>query len=221
MMRDQIVRSGGRARAWCGAAALALLLASPASTTQEYILPTLFDVSGVASDDVLNIRAEPNANAEIIGTLAPNARGIEVVAHDDSGRWAQLNADGRSGWAALSYLAYRTDVWEHGKLPETMHCLGTEPFWSLAAQGDEVVFSTPGEPERPMTLEAALDQGTFRSPRRAILATSGSRRLTAVIAPTSCSDGMSDKAYGLDATLVIEGPAKPRMLTGCCSVAPR
>ena len=39
----------------------------------------MFDVTGVAANDVLNIRAAPDASAEIIGTLSPNARDIEVV----------------------------------------------------------------------------------------------------------------------------------------------
>ena len=42
---------------------LTLAFAGPAAATQEYILPTLFDVAGVASDDVLNIRAEPTASS--------------------------------------------------------------------------------------------------------------------------------------------------------------
>ena len=71
-----------------------------------------------------------------------------------------------------------------------------------------------------MTLEAVLDTGVFRSPRRAILAGNDLHSLKAVIAPAFCSDGMSDMAYGLDATLIIEDGDGARMLTGCCSIAP-
>ncbi|MFD2813860.1 SH3 domain-containing protein [Paracoccus aerius] len=78
------------------ALALTLALAGPALATQEYILPTLFDVTGVASDDVLNIRAEPNAKAAIIGTLAPDAFRIEVV--EERQGWARVNTgEGRAG----------------------------------------------------------------------------------------------------------------------------
>ena len=42
---------------------LFLAVASPAIATPEYILPTLFDVTGVAANDVLNIRAAPSASA--------------------------------------------------------------------------------------------------------------------------------------------------------------
>ena len=67
-------------------------------------------MTGVAANDLLNIRAAPSANAEIIGTLSPRARHIEVVGYDDTGRWAQINTGEISGWAALRFLAYRVDV---------------------------------------------------------------------------------------------------------------
>lgn len=198
-----------------------LLAAWPASATQEYILPTLFDVAGVAANDVLNIRAAPDASSEIIGSLAPDARDIEVVGYDDTGRWARINTDGRSGWAALRYLAYQTDVWTSGALPPTLHCLGTEPFWSFRPEGDDIVFSTPEAPESDMSIEQVLSTGVFRDPRRSILAESDSRRMSAVMVPMACSDGMSDRSYGLDVTVILEERGEPQMLTGCCSIAPK
>jgi len=200
---------------------LLLGMAAPAAATQEYILPTLFDVTGVAANDVLNIRAAPDASAEIIGTLAPHARDVEVVGHDETGQWAQINTDERSGWAALRYLAYQVDVWTPGSLPQTLHCLGNEPFWSFRPQGDDVVYSTPDRPEAVMRIERVMSSGIFRDPRRSLSAEGESNRMTAVIVPMACSDGMSDRSYGLDVTLILEGGDEPQMLTGCCSIAPR
>lgn len=108
---------------------LLLILAAPAHATQEYILPTLFDVTGVAADDVLNIRQLPDADAPIIGTLSPDAKGIEVV--EDTGGWGRVNSGEGSGWVSMRYMAYRTDVWHEGALPDGFSCFGTEPFWSL------------------------------------------------------------------------------------------
>ncbi|MGB3280174.1 MAG: peptide-binding protein, partial [Pseudorhodobacter sp.] len=42
-------------------------------------LPALFDVTGVAADDVLNLRAAPDGVAEILGALGPSAKDVEVV----------------------------------------------------------------------------------------------------------------------------------------------
>jgi len=198
-----------------------LVAASPAAATQEYILPTLFDVTGVAANDVLNIRSAPNASAAIVGTLSPQARDVEVVGYDATGRWARINTGEQSGWAALRFLAYQVDIWTPGTLPPTLHCLGNEPFWSFRPRGDLVVFSTPEVPEIVMQLEQVLTTGLFRDPRRSVSAQGESRRMTAVIVPMACSDGMSDRAYGLDVTVILEGRGEPQMLTGCCSIAPR
>lgn len=196
---------------------LAVLAAGPAAATQEYILPTLFDVAGVAADDVLNVRAGPGTGHEVVGTLAPDATGIEVVAHSEDGRWGRVNVGERSGWASLAYLAYRTDVWTDGELPDGLRCLGTEPFWALEFSDGSLVWSTP-ETERSLPLETVLSSGTFRSPRRVFSGTDEAGRLLTSMVPMACSDGMSDRAFGLDATVVIEGDDSSRMLTGCCTI---
>lgn len=191
-----------------------------AGATQEYILPTLFDVTGVEAGDVLNIRAAPSAGAEIIGTLDHDARDIEAVAHDRTGRWARVNTAERSGWVALRYLAYQAGVWDDGGLPPSLHCLGTEPFWSMRPKGAAVTFSTPDAPDRALALETVLATGIFRDPRRALIARGANRRLTAVMAQAACSDGMSDRAYGLEISVILEGGQAPELITGCCSIEP-
>ncbi len=198
-----------------------LFAAWPAVATQEYILPTLFDVTDVAGNDVLNVREAPNARAAIIGTLSPQARDIEVVGYDATGQWARINTGEQSGWAALRFLAYRVDVWNPGALPPTLQCLGNEPFWSFRPAGDQLAFSTPEAPDVMMRIEAVLSIGIFRDPRRSISAKGDFGRMTAVLVPMACSDGMSDRAYGLDVTVILEDRGEMQMLTGCCSIAPR
>lgn len=200
--------------------AVLTLIAGPAAATQEYILPTLFDVTGVAQNDVLNIRSAPNAQAVILGTLAPDAHNIEVVGFDETGRWAQVNAGPVSGWASARYLAYQVNIWMPHKLPVTLQCRGNEPFWSFRPQGDALVFSTPDAPDLVMTIEEVLDTGVFRDPRRAVTAQDSAGSITAFIVPMACSDGMSDRAYGLDVTAVVKKSGLTQLLTGCCTIAP-
>ena len=88
-------------RAWVVALAL---VCAPLVVAAQSALPALYDVTGVAADDALNIRAEPAANAEIIGTLPSDARSVEVVAVDASGKWALVNSAERSGYLALRFL---------------------------------------------------------------------------------------------------------------------
>jgi uncharacterized membrane protein len=191
------------------AALIILLAAGPAAATQEYMLPTLFDVQGVAAHDVLNIRQEPDASAPIIGTLAPDATRIEVV--NETSGWGRINHGEVSGWVSMRYLGYRTDVWEPGQVPPGFTCLGTEPFWSLSAQAGEVRLSGPDMPEIARPVQSVLDSGIFRDPLRVILA----KDLTAVATPQICSDGMSDRLYGLRASVILHGQGS-RLLTGCC-----
>ncbi|MBM3605019.1 MAG: peptide-binding protein [Alphaproteobacteria bacterium] len=195
------------------ALALTLVLSSPALATQEYILPTLFDVARVAPDDVLNIRAEPSAGAAIIGTLAPDATRVEVV--EERRGWARVNTREGSGWVSARYLDYRTDVWAEGALPTGFQCFGTEPFWSVIPQGGNVVLAGPDMPGDVHPVQAVLTTGVFRDPTRALVA----EGLTLTAVPQLCSDGMSDRLFGLRATVVIHGQ-QPRMLSGCCSIQP-
>ena len=200
---------------------MAMLAAGPAAASPEYILPTLFDVQDVAANDVLNIREAPDAKSAIIGTLAPDATGIEVVGTDRSGQWGQVNAGERAGWVAMRFLTNRTDVWQPGALPAGFTCGGTEPFWSVQTVENGLVLTQPGMDERKLTLRKVMDRGVEGEPTRGMIAGDDKGRLTAVMQPQQCSDGMSDRAYALAVTVIMDGQDSPsRMLTGCCSIAP-
>jgi uncharacterized membrane protein len=194
-----------------------LMLLAPAAAAEP--LPWLYDVARVAADDVLNVRDAPDAAAPVIGTLAPDARGIEVVAGDATGGWGQINTGERAGWVALRYLDPEAGVWQPGGLPAGLACSGTEPFWSLRPGDGQAVFATPEGGDRTFELAAALDRGIEDDPRRALVAVRSGTRLTAAITPASCSDGMSDRAYGLEILLILEDAGPARLLNGCCSIA--
>ena len=76
-------------------------------------------------------------------------------------------------------------------------------------------------PEAAQTLASvtALDTGIPGDVRRALILAEGKLRITATITPQSCGDGMSDRAFGLAAVVIVEDDG-PRLLTGCCSIAP-
>lgn len=198
--------------------ALSMLLAAPALSAPDPVLPTLFDVSGVAAGDRLNIRERPAAKAPVIGVLAPDARGIEVVARQNG--WALVNTAERAGWVNARYLKPRPGVWADGALPPTLSCAGTEPFWSLRQVGDQLVYETPSS-SRAMKRQAVLGEAAAQRPVRTVVAADPKGRMTAVIQPAQCSDGMSDRIHGLSAVLLFEGGEQAsRMMTGCCRIAP-
>ena len=128
------------------------LLFSPLPLAAED-LPALFSVTGVASDDVLNIRAAPDPSSDILGALTPDATGIEVISESDG--WASINVEDRSGRVAARYLRPMGHApWYQLQIP--LHCAGTEPFWSLDIdpQAATASFLTP-ELSEPQVL--ALD----------------------------------------------------------------
>ena len=202
---------------------LALFALLPLSAVADDIaLPELFAVVGVASHDVLNIRSEPNNTATIIGRLASDAADIEVVAFDAKGGWAQINTAETSGWVARRFIQRSASSWKPKQLPAHLSCYGTEPFWALRQYRDGLILSEPDREERSLALRAVMDRGFEQDRRRGLLAEDNSERLTVVIQPARCSDGMSDRLFALNATLIVGGhEATPRLLSGCCSIAPQ
>jgi uncharacterized membrane protein len=200
---------------------LSLFLAFPAFSQG---FPALYDVSGVAANDVLNIRANTDFNAPVIGTLAPDATGVEVVGLSSDGKWGRVNSGESSGWVALRFLDRQSGP-EWISLDRPMTCSGTEPFWSLAYSPDRrnMMLSRMGEDHDlglwinwHMETEGRMGQIGWHlsGPAREGFAT-----LTA----ESCNDGMSDRAFGLSITLFMnaadESAAPPLGLAGCCSLS--
>ena len=174
------------------------------------VYPALHDVTGVAVDDVLNIRAAPDAAAEVIGTLAPDATGVEVLAEAEG--WGLVNAGERSGYVAMRFLT-RIGGPDWNALQTRLSCLGTEPFWSLQIDParNETRFQTPEDEAARIAPISNAWPGQSWSPAAAVALPDG----LAVLAPAECSDGMSDQSYGIAADLFLAGPDRPR-LSGCC-----
>lgn len=180
-------------------------------------VPDLFDVTGVAANDALNVRSAPDADSEIIGGLDPDATGVEITAIQ--GGWGLVNQGERSGWTAMRFLARQGGTWTAGAVPPTLVCFGTEPFWSLGYEDDDMVWSSPDETKWMETAEA-LGGAIPGDVRRGLVAAGDGTDIHAIIAPGACSDGMSDRAFGLTAAIILDDGAGPRLLHGCCSIAP-
>lgn len=200
------------------AAALVLTLSLAGPAAAQSVLPTLYDVSGVAADDHLNIRAMPDASSSILSQLPHDTKGVEVI--DTRAGWARVNTFERSGWVNMRYLKERPDVWKPGEIPATLNCLGTEPFWTLRQVGTSIVYETP-QLSRPLQRRAVVDNPNRPMPARSIVAGDDKGRLTVVLHPGQCTDGMSDRFFGLSATLLFEGAGQAsRMENGCCRITP-
>ena len=64
-----------------------------------------FWVNGVARDDVLNMREGPSSEAEVVGEIPSDGRGVRIIG-DCRDMWCLVSFDGVKGWVNRSYLMY-------------------------------------------------------------------------------------------------------------------
>ncbi len=176
-------------------------------------LPALYAVTGVASDDVLNVRADPRAAAPLVAALAPDARNVEVLRIENG--WGRISLGEAAGWVSMRYLAAQPGGGSDA-FPPRLACHGTEPFWSLALTPDAVTFATP----EGSTLLHVQERLTSRNHTRrfALMAGSPAMFVTATITPAQCNDGMSDAEFGLAISAVTRMPDGYSLLSGCCTL---
>jgi uncharacterized membrane protein len=177
--------------------------------------PAFHAVTGVAADDVLNIRARPDARSPIIGSLDPAATGVEVVGV--SGNWALVNTGEGSGYASLRYLTREPGpAWNALQAP--LLCLGTEPFWSLEIDpaAGSTRYLTPEDQSPPPEPITGFWPAEPWAPSAAVGLSDG----LAVLTGAECSDGMSDRSYGIAMDIFRTGPGGATRSSGCCRLAP-
>ncbi|WP_323767442.1 SH3 domain-containing protein [Antarctobacter sp.] len=191
-----------------------LLLGTAAAAQSEY--PRLHDVAGVASNDVLNVRAGPGASHPIVGELAYDARAVEVIRVE--GNWGLVNVPEAAGWTSMRYLAPRVDG-DIGNVPRLI-CGGTEPFWDIdIRQGQSATVKTPVNYEIGDIFTVGLLQRAYNPLEKWVLqGADGARDLSVVVVRSYCDNGMSDNEYGFDATVIVTGP-EGYVLSGCCELS--
>jgi len=71
-----------------------------------------FDVHGVASEDVLNVRVSPSATSEVIGKLPPktvNVLGLGEQKLVGPTEWRRIRCNDVAGWVNSTFLMERDD----------------------------------------------------------------------------------------------------------------
>lgn len=68
------------------------------------VSPALYCVSGVAEDDVLNLRAYPSATSRVLDELGPHECDIAFLPYS-SGGWQKVRAAGHEGWVSRRFLS--------------------------------------------------------------------------------------------------------------------
>lgn len=193
---------------------LVMLIFLPVTALADY--PSLHHVTGVAAHDVLNVRAAPGVQHPIIGHLAPDAREIEVVEWNRG--WGLVNRGEQAGWVNMRYLSPSgTPAWYSGETG--LSCYGTEPFWAFTSflPHHRAEFVTPENGGVELVVAAGMLPGT-EFPRTLALPFGGAHNGMAVIRAQGCTDGMSDRYFGLQIQLYFLGDTTG--LSGCCTIMP-
>jgi uncharacterized membrane protein len=194
---------------------IALLWALSTPAIAQMHGPALYNVVGVEANDQLHIRAEPDAEAELLGSLPPNAQHVEVTGQSADGKWARINHNESSGWVALRYLSQRA-TWADGT-PFGLACSGTEPFWSARLVGGVIEYSEMSGQSTQFREVDRLRGAGVGFADLAILGEAEGQPVTMIIAPEACNDGMSGRDYALRVHFLRPGTSMP-LLSGCCSM---
>ncbi len=183
-----------------------------ASAAWADAFPQTYQVTDVAADDVLNIRTAADATSDIIGSYGPYAQHIEVLRTTPDGKWGFVGLGERNGWTAMRYLSPTPALAD--SMPRPMRCFGTEPFWSLNMfpKGDE--FHALGDTRRDLSL---VSERLAANGALAVFEEGPTLSRTLIISRGYCDDGMSDREFGLHATLFNDNPEGSTVLSGCCT----
>jgi uncharacterized membrane protein len=193
-------------------AAFFLGLGTVAAGAQTF--PASYSVTGVAADDALNIRAEPSAEAEILGEIGPYALNIEVIELSDDGKWGKIGLPEGNGWVSMAFLDPIPPV-DPNLVQRPLSCFGTEPFWSVSLYPRGAEYNSPDTGIVPLTVthEAVADQGAL-----IVLEEGPTLNRTLIVRREMCSDGMSDRIYGFATRMFTEAPDGNSALSGCCTL---
>lgn len=180
-----------------------------AATAQE--LPDRYTVTGVAGDDVLNIRSGPGASFDKIGEFHPYTLNVEVHEYRDG--WGMVPAGERMGWVSLRFLQpYPLSPYE---VPVPLVCSGTEPYWTFGHYPRGTEYNAPDTGRRDLEIlrDIAAGNGFLIEAREGPTLTR-----TLVVNAMPCNDGMSDRDFGMSAILFNEAPDGNYVQTGCCTL---
>ncbi|TXH71956.1 MAG: SH3 domain-containing protein [Thiothrix sp.] len=80
------------------ASAMALAAVVPAQAATQFM-----QVVNVSSNDVLNMRAGPNSNSDVIGSIPYNGQTV-VATGNKQGSWIEVSWAGQTGWVNQRFL---------------------------------------------------------------------------------------------------------------------
>jgi uncharacterized membrane protein len=173
--------------------------------------PDRYSVNGVASDDWLNIRAEPNVQSDVVDRFAHDMKNIEVLRVEDN--WGYVRAGEANGWVSMTYLA--ANPAPTGEIPKPFACHGNEPFWTITLTDDGATHTGMDTGVRPLTLmRLEVAQSGYLLKAQDTQNTT----YTLIVKDGLCYDSMAEGEFGMSFTLFSQNPEYNFAQTGCCTM---
>lgn len=177
-----------------------------------FITAQAYSIQGVAEDDTLNVRTQPDTSAAVIATLDPKHAAVlwtGMSSSSEKSSWWRIATPEFEGWVNARFLARAAAI-----VPETptLLCAGNEPFWALHVRPDgsaKCEESCAG----PDGLRAAVDREAPGQWAIRVTNADATPFLAALVTQQTCSDGMSDFSYALSVRM--QGP-RDAAYAGCC-----
>lgn len=183
---------------------------------QNTPFPALFDVTGVAAGDVLNLRQGPTSHHPVIGTLGPLQKGVEVIRVENG--WGRVGYGETMGWASMRYLQAQP-VDQSESLPRPIFCSGTEPFWSLNIDQEGGHYANASGANLLLYENWSAPAAGTREYAYGLSLTNEMLAVESIILRDHCTDGMSDREYGLQIHSFLRTEQEMTLQTGCCSLS--
>lgn len=192
---------------------LASLTCAGAALASDGTLPARFD----SAETPLAIRAAPAPDAAVLGHLQPGAQGVQVIARSADGAWGQIAHGEGDGWAA------------HGRAQPPTVATGSKPatalLWGGAVLGRasaDPLFRrvrTAEHPEMPLQITGTDSRPGADGPVRLWTFAGETATASLLVRHEMCSDGMSDRPFGLSAAFtMIESTGAVHLRLGCCAL---
>ena len=120
-------------------------------------------VIGVAHDDVLNLRAGPGIDAEIVGEIPPTFE--ELVAMGNTRElsrsfWIEVEYEAVRGWVNLTYIGYQGSVTdETAHVVDELNGYPANPTMTGLAEEVTAVYAQDEEPGSAMVQVTPVSEG--------------------------------------------------------------
>ena len=187
----------------------------PNSVWARAYIPGLFKVTDGKAQ---NVRKSPNAASEIVGTLAPDTKTVEVVALSEDRAWGLVNSDDMSiGWVPLQGLEQVAPDPVATDFERDLTCFGDEPFWTLVSIANGgITLSYEGETVEYKRSFAPLLAQNRGFGQQVMVAGADNVEITGFLMPQQCRP--LEGVFGFHFDLLRRGKGAPVLLSGCCTL---